>query len=157
MPAPDERRAAVRTDWKNEPFGATISIPYKAEYSAWEFARLSRGLIPEAMEDKWFVFYEAPCLYLHRSWTGIGVYRVTLERQASRHVVAKADWAPASKGSGKDVAVDIEHEVAMLDFLISNLLLRQAKPFPLPAGESDSGGLLQHHLSGTGYPAAPSD
>ncbi|WP_420624106.1 O-acetyl-ADP-ribose deacetylase [Candidatus Poriferisodalis sp.] len=29
------------------------------------------------MNDKWFTFMEDDCLFLHRSWTGFGIYEVT--------------------------------------------------------------------------------
>jgi len=48
-------------------------------YSADEFARIQEGHVPQRMEDKWFAFYEVPWLYLHRSWTGYGVYQVRFE------------------------------------------------------------------------------
>lgn len=31
------------------------------------------------MEDKWFIYYEEPHLFLHRSWTGQPVYKLTLK------------------------------------------------------------------------------
>lgn len=41
-----------------------------------EYARLSLGLIPEEMEDKWFIYLEDNKLYCHRSWTGLCAYIV---------------------------------------------------------------------------------
>ena len=48
-------------------------------YTAAEFNNITEGLIPERMEDKWFIFYEAPVLYLHRSWTGFCIFAVYFE------------------------------------------------------------------------------
>ena len=45
---------------------AREAIALDRTYTAPEFERLKAGHIPEAMEDKWFVFYEEPWLYLHR-------------------------------------------------------------------------------------------
>ncbi len=45
---------------------------------------------------------------------------------------------------------------AMLDFLISNLLPGQRKPFPIPAGGDSIDGIYQHHIAGTVYPEASS-
>ena len=39
-----------------------------------QYKHLSRGLIPQQMEDKWFVFMESEWLYFHRSWTGKCMY-----------------------------------------------------------------------------------
>lgn len=41
------------------------------------------------MEDKWFAFYEEPWLYLHRSWTGFGIYQVRFELTDGGHRVAE--------------------------------------------------------------------
>ena len=38
---------------------------------------IARGYVPMDMNDKWFAFMEDDCLYLHRSWTGFGIYEVT--------------------------------------------------------------------------------
>ena len=62
---------AKRDDWKTLPMpSANSTIAIARQYSDREFERLSAGQIPEEIEDKWFVFYEKPDLFLHRSWTG---------------------------------------------------------------------------------------
>ena len=69
--------SAKRGDWKTTPLPTQRqSIAVARHYSADEFARLRDGVMPREMEDKWFVFYEEPWLYLHRSWTGYCVYQV---------------------------------------------------------------------------------
>jgi hypothetical protein len=60
------------------PFKEGVRLPYQAAFDRVEFARLRAGLIPQQMEDKWFIYYEEPHLFLHRSWTGAPVYRLTL-------------------------------------------------------------------------------
>ena len=39
---------------------------------------IKKGVIPKAMEDKWFIYYDTSenKLYLHRSWTGFLMYVV---------------------------------------------------------------------------------
>lgn len=44
-----------------------------------EMTRLRAGLVPEEMEDKWFVVFTDDELRLHRSWTGNHVYTVRFE------------------------------------------------------------------------------
>ena len=44
-------------------------LVFTRSFTAEEYTCLSRGLIPEVMEDKWFIFMEADRLYFHRSWT----------------------------------------------------------------------------------------
>jgi len=53
---------------------------------------------------------------------------------------------------------DADYQVQLIDFLVSNLLLRQHKPFPVPTDLAESKqGLFQHHISGTGYPSATAE
>ena len=72
--------AATADSCKHEPFTAGTCIPFNATFTATESARLEAGLIPQAMEDKWFIYSQELHLFLHRSWTGQPVYRVELER-----------------------------------------------------------------------------
>jgi hypothetical protein len=70
-------KIAKRDDWKTEPLpDISKSIAIDLNYSKSEFDRIVIGNIPEEMEDKWFVFYEDPWLYLHRSWTGFCIFKV---------------------------------------------------------------------------------
>lgn len=59
-------------------------IAFEREYSISEFERLRAGLVPGEMEDKWFIFFEDPYLYLHRSWTGFCIYRVRFDQSETR-------------------------------------------------------------------------
>ncbi len=71
---------ATRTDWNITPLPALrASIMFDRTYTAEEFEQLRQGNVPEEMEDKWFAFYEAPWFYLHRSWTGFGIYQARFE------------------------------------------------------------------------------
>ncbi|MEH2215628.1 MAG: hypothetical protein V7K72_00570 [Nostoc sp.] len=73
-------RIAKRDDWKTEPMPSeSTKIALEKLYSQEEFDRITAGVIPEQMEDKWFIFYEAPWIYLHRSWTGFCIFKVRFE------------------------------------------------------------------------------
>jgi hypothetical protein len=124
-----------------------VNIPFDVEFTAEEFGRITQGLTPQAMEDKWAITYQEPYLDLTRSWTGIGVYRLQFSQSPSGH---KVIFAVANR----DIAdkQGVEYSAAMVDFLLSNLLLGLNKPFPKPADmANDNTGLLQHHIAGTGY------
>jgi len=100
------------------------------------------------MEDKWFIYFEAPHLFLHRSWTGLPAYRVALTASGDGAAVDEALCvAEAVQETGA------EYQAKLLDFLISNLVLGKSKPFPVPAGaRKPETVLLQHAVAGTGYP-----
>jgi hypothetical protein len=72
--------AATRDDWSAEPLPvARAAIGLDRTYTVPEFERIREGNVPLDMDDKWFVFYEHPCLHLHRSWTGFGIFMVRFE------------------------------------------------------------------------------
>ena len=55
-------------------------LSLERSFTADEFGLLARGLIPEAMEDKWFIW----CCTLgffdfYRSWTGFCIFEVALD------------------------------------------------------------------------------
>jgi hypothetical protein len=141
---------ATADDWTREPFGEVVSLAYRAEFSPADYRQLQRGLVPGAMEDKWFVYFEAPHLYFHRSWTGLPVYRLVLETTDEGATVTDAHWSkPLADAPNADPA----YEARLLHFLISNLLLGRAMPFPMPASAQGApAGAFQHHIAGTGYP-----
>lgn len=95
--------AAKRSDWDSTPMGeARTAIAFEDTFSFDGFARLREGVIPREMEDKWFVFYEEPWLYLHRSWTGICVYQIRFETlpDGARVVEAISAVDPEGRHSG---------------------------------------------------------
>ena len=143
---------AKRTSWKTKPFGVTVEISYADRFSPEEFEKLKRGLIPAAMEDKWFIYFEAGQLFLHRSWTGNAVYKVKLkETEDGGAEVLAAHYATEYRE-----ASELEYGVALLRFLIGNLILDRGLPFPMPAGVKNTNpGAFQHLMTGSGYPEKP--
>ena len=130
-----------------------VEIPYTRTFSISEYAALQRGVTPRVMEDKWTLFIEHGVLRLVRSWTGFCIFEVDLASTKDGGAVALRARANRDESQyGGDDAYD----PALLSFLIDNLVLGLARPFPLPPGEKPSPerghGLLQHHLTGTGYP-----
>ena len=82
---------ATRSRWKTTPLPeARQALPFERSYSREEFERLAQGHVPQEMEDKWFVFYEQPWLYLHRSWTGLCIYQVRFEQEHDSARVVEA-------------------------------------------------------------------
>src|SRR5579862_2409411 len=115
-----------------KPVNGWAPIPYEADFSAEEFDRLNKGLRPQAMEDKWLITYDEPYLTFYRSWTGKPVFRITLTTRedgsaATSEASYSKDFAPDSLGGPG-------YQVRLLTFLVANLLLGQAIPFPLPPG-----------------------
>lgn len=115
----DEPRIAKAGDWRTEPFLPLTPIPYRADFSHEEFTKIKRGFIPKEMENKWFIYYEDGVLYIHRSWTGRGIYQVRFDstEQGARVVEAAALHVPNPSDE------DMDDSVGLLDSLVSNHLL----------------------------------
>ena len=80
----------VRTDWKALPMPEARELAsLTRSYSQAEFFQLATGLVPQQMEDKWFMFYEEPWLFLHRSWTGFCIYQVRFEKSVEGVSIAE--------------------------------------------------------------------
>lgn len=115
------RIGAKPGDWKTTPLPATVAVlPYKRTLSAAEFALLQRGLIPEQMEDKWFVVWHDDALWLHRSWTGLCIYRLRFAADADaarvRVVEALVNRDPQQYSTTE------AHDLSTLPWLIDSLI-----------------------------------
>ena len=126
MPVNERNNAATRQSWKTQLIPvAQVDLDFARTYDAADTARIKRGLIPEVMEDKWFIFFEEPWLYLHRSWTGKCVYGVRFESGAAGISVVGA-WV-----TQEEYPYNIEHDRAILGFLIEHELLGRPALFPV--------------------------
>ena len=47
-----------------------VALAVSESYTHDEFERIKRGCIPEQMENKWFIYFEEPWLFFHRSLDG---------------------------------------------------------------------------------------
>ena len=138
---------ATPDEWKCLSFGATAPFPYRARFNAAQFATIAQGLVPEAMEDKWFIYFAGGNLCFHRSWTGEAVYRLALAAEGDGFAVTQALCSVAVLENST-----AEYEAELVDFLIHNLMLGAEKPFPVPEGVTEPvPGIYQHVISGTGY------
>ena len=141
------REPATRDSWKREPMPADAEkLDYSAEFSRGEIDQIALGLVPEAMEDKWFIYLEDGYLYFHRSWTGICVFRLKLDNVGDKFFVSEALLNPGLEFD------DVSYQVKRVDYLIQSSLLRRKVAFPFP-GETSGGALkslFQHHVAGRG-------
>jgi hypothetical protein len=141
-----EKRELERA--RAEAFVDPVTIPFQPEFSQAEFDQIVQGFEPQAMEDKWAVIFQEPYLNFVRSWTGIGIYRLEFQQTAAGYKVVSAVMNRERLESD-----GIEYSAALVDFLLSNLLLGLSKPFPKRDDmANDPLGLYQHHVAGTGFP-----
>lgn len=82
---------ARRSDWKAEPLAVPQPIPAPSRvWTSDEMEAIRRGYVPHMMEEKWFIFTEGNRLFLHRSWTGLGVYEAVFVPAAGGYVIESA-------------------------------------------------------------------
>ena len=103
----------------------TRRLPFTASYSAEEFALLGRGLVPDCMEDMWFIYLEGDTLNFHRSRTGLCAYQARVQREAERYLILEAR-VNGKVASGTDA--ELQYHAQLLRFLIEARLL--GKPHP---------------------------
>lgn len=134
-------QAASKSDWKTEPMPAQRAVlALGNQFSAAEIATFRRGVIPEAMEDKWFIHWSRNRLYFHRSWTGLCIYVV-------RFTADKAGWtavdALANRNPDQYLETDDERDKAMISFLIDVVLLHRPHEFPGTEPSDEKRALMQ--------------
>ena len=138
---------AKRHDGPREKFRKLTKIPYTDEYTSAELEAISNGLLPSNPDDKWFVYFEKNILSFHRAATGQGVYRIRIKSHRDGSGVVK--WARCTK---EVMTIDKRYEAAVLNFLISNLLLGQNIPFPRHVKlEEQQSGEYQSMIAGTDF------
>ncbi len=140
---------ATRASWKNQPLpGARAPLAYRRTFDAHEHARVTKGLVPEEMEDKWFIFYEPPWLFLHRSWTGTCIYAVRLRAEGAGSTVEEA-WVNRAPEQYRET--DDGHDGALLSFLVERLLLGRVAKFPVRRDiDATKAAALFHQVAGHG-------
>ena len=70
-------------EWNNiktKDFSQTHQFKANFRISENNYARIRHGLRPEAMEDKWFAYFDNDRICFHRSWTGAKIYEAEIHR-----------------------------------------------------------------------------
>ncbi|MFJ6780328.1 hypothetical protein [Streptomyces yangpuensis] len=118
----------------------------------WE--QIQRGYAARGMDEKWNVFAEGNVVFLHRSWTGYGVFAVTFAP------VDDGGWRIAGAVVERDAAryrgTDDAYDCVMLELVVSTIVLGEPAPdlrarlVELTRREPSSadGGLIQHSALG---------
>jgi hypothetical protein len=84
---------ATRDSWMRIPMPeAKMQLEVDRTFSQEECECLQRGRIPQDMDDRWFIYFEDDWLFLHRSWTGHGIYQIRLEPSKEGCKIAEV-WA----------------------------------------------------------------
>lgn len=106
-------RPATKNDWNTKPLPeqyTTLQLNRKFKKTAME--SIKKGVVPEEMEDKWFIYYDPSedKLYMHRSWTGFLIYVVQFEEREDTIVATNAvvNQDPSQYRCNKDESAEKE-------------------------------------------------
>lgn len=87
-----DRPPACAEDWRIKPLPKQRrKLLLDRVFDSTAAARIAKGFIPAAMEQKWFAWFDGTVLHLHRSWTGICIYHVSFAT-AGRDLRAVCAW-----------------------------------------------------------------
>jgi hypothetical protein len=127
---------ATRDAWGTLPLPEKRqSLDFSASYSLAATTRIKQGLVPEEMEDKWFVFFEQGWLYFYHSWTKACIYAICIEEHSAGCRVIDS-WVNAQSDQYR--LRDLEYERQLLAYLIDALLLGKPAISPVPTGTPDA-------------------
>ncbi len=122
-------KIAKPTDWKTEPIPSQhTTIPLDRAFSPKEMEDIRRGVIPQQMEDKWFIYWEDNKLFFHRSWTGFCIYVVYFKEVDGTYKIFKAD---VNRNPEQYKETDDHTDAQIVTYLIDLLLLHKDVPFPI--------------------------
>lgn len=112
---------ATRDSWQNAPMpDARTLLSFERQFTPAEYQRLSLGLIPEDMDDRWFIFLEDDILYICRSWSGQCLYQLQFEAEGDNYRI-KETWA--NRDETQYESSGDEYDIAVISGLIDNRLL----------------------------------
>ncbi len=149
-------KTAKPEDWKTEslPMQRT-TIALSRIFSAHEIERMRRGVVPEQMEDKWFVYWKDDALFFHRSWTGFCIYIVRFAPKDGGWEMFEAD---VNRDSEQYRELNDARDAAMIIYLVDVLLLHQDAAFPSSEPSAEKSALINWSQVGrTMFDQHPSD
>ena len=116
------------TDWRAEALPSSrTTIGLDHTFSPQEMERIRRGVVPEEMEDKWFIYWQDDALFFHRSWTGFCIYVVRFAAEGGSYRMAEAH---VNRDPSQYAETSDERDEKMIVYLVESLLLRRAAVFP---------------------------
>ncbi len=115
------------------------TIRLNRTFSPQEMKQIRRGLVPEQMEDKWFIYWKDDSLFFHRSWTGVCIYvvRFAVEGDSCRMIEADVNRDPKQYKETSD-----ERDARMISYLVDVLLLHREAVFPSNEPSSEKRALM---------------
>lgn len=139
---------ATQDSWTTYPLPEKhVRLTADWTYTRQEYQQLQQGLIPQVMEDKWFIYHQDHVLHFHRSWTGFCIFQVRFREDGAGYQVAQI---LVTRDVEQYRQSNAGEDLALLRYLIDVLLLGKDVPYPLPGDLQGpvQAALSQRHLAG---------
>ena len=121
-------KAAKPTDFQTVPLPALRTVIAMGRlFSLEEMMQIRKGLIPQEMDDKWFIYWKDDKLYFHRSWTGFCIYVAHFIIQTAGCNLLHAE---VNRDPGQYDETSDDFDARMIPYLIDALLLHRDVEFP---------------------------
>ena len=131
----NKMKLAKPSDWKTESLPVQrTTINLDRTFTTKEMERIQAGLIPEQMEDKWFIYWRENRLFFHRSWTGYCIYMVQFSNIDGSCKMVEAD---VNRDSKQYSETSDKQDELMISYLIDALLLQKDTDFPCKEQDSE--------------------
>lgn len=105
-------KVATRKSWgKVKPIDQPKRLETELRFTEQDFLKLKCGIIPRDMDERWFIFFEDGFLYMHRSWTGFGIYKARIIEEAGVYWIREF-WAERNQERFRNE--DDEYDIARL-------------------------------------------
>ena len=82
-----------------------VDLGLSHSYTSSQFERIRQNSVPMDMDEKWFIYYEEPWLYFHRSGTGVCVYGVRFETSANGASIVES-WANRDSEQYQETSIE---------------------------------------------------
>lgn len=128
---------ASKDDWDIFPLPqAREMLLLNSIYTADEMKVIRRGLIPDDMGDKWFIYAEGNQLYMHRALSGFCTYIAFFEESNDGNF--RLTHALVNRDEDEYTPIDPAIDLESIPFLIGELLLRKSMPVPLAVPDDET-------------------
>jgi hypothetical protein len=102
-----------------------VSLPHRV-WSQRDWERIQLGFHSHGMDERWNVFAEGDTVFLHRSWTGFGIFEATFAPAESE------GWRIAEAVVERDRErfrlADSEYDRLLLELVLSTIVLNEPAP-----------------------------
>lgn len=130
--------------WGQLQFVGELTLPIRAGLSHEEFNKLQVGLTPHAMEQKWFICFDAPFLYFYRSWSRVCVYRMEVETRDGEPYVEHAHWDPESFPQD---AEQLKYQAELAKFMLLGFFLGRPLSAPIAPSVTAAQSFSSHYAN----------